>query len=85
MEINSYLKKQMQKRMWIMEYKKVTWYLIDESAERFTYLNNDGSVLQYIDGKYIFVPDKFTPADAIWNIETFQYRIHMQYGHDAFR
>lgn len=84
MEFSSYLKKQMQKRMNILTYKKVNWYLIDESSSRFTYLNHSGEIIQYFDGDYVYVSDKFKKADAVWTIENMLYRQHMNHMQNAF-
>lgn len=84
MKFSSYLKNQMQKRMNVLTYKKVNWYLIDESGSCFTYLNHSGEVIQYFGGDYVYAADKFTEEDAVGTIENMLYRQHIQHMQNAF-
>lgn len=78
MEITSYLKKQMQKRMYFLDYKKVNWYLIDEREDCFTYLNHAGETLQYFNHQYVYTADKFTADNAVQTIENWQYEMYVK-------
>lgn len=76
MDINSYLRKKMQERFYFLEYKNVSWYLIDEGEDYFTYLNYNGETLQFFNKQYVYSSAAFTKEEAARTIENWKFRMY---------